>query len=255
MEVTYDDFTVDIAENQLLLAATLRLLGIQSLSPRVRKSLQRLRIQLADVTVYGRGEQLPRWFPSRLNSRYQGALPLADLILAGDSFEQRIGDLQVSGFVFDMWKIYEDFVCMALREALKPYGGHASFQERTYLEDAQRVEMRPDFLWRSTAGDLIVVDAKYKAEKPSGFPQADLYQLLAYCTVLGVRDGHLIYARGSEDAIVHSVVGTNVTIHCHTLDLALPPALLIAHVEGLAAQLARRAFSSEADEGRPLFAV
>jgi len=36
-----------------------------------------------------------------------------------------------------------------------------------------------------------VVDAKYKAERASGFPNADLYQMLAYCTALGLRDGHL----------------------------------------------------------------
>ena len=31
-----------------------------------------------------------------------------------------------------------------------------------------------------------MIDAKYKAEKPAGYPNADLYQLLAYCTVLGL---------------------------------------------------------------------
>jgi 5-methylcytosine-specific restriction enzyme subunit McrC len=50
IEVTYDDFTVDIAENRLLLAATLRLLHMPMLPRRVRKSLLRVRLQLADVT-------------------------------------------------------------------------------------------------------------------------------------------------------------------------------------------------------------
>jgi 5-methylcytosine-specific restriction enzyme subunit McrC len=34
----------------------------------------------------------------------------------------------------------------------------------------------------------------WAAGKPSGYPNADLYQLLAYCTVLGLRAGHLTYA-------------------------------------------------------------
>jgi 5-methylcytosine-specific restriction enzyme subunit McrC len=165
--------------------------------------------------------------------RYQGALQLADLILAGDSFEQRLGDLEVSGFVFDMWKIFEDFVCVALREALAPYGGQAALQERTHLDEARRVEMRPDFLWRSSQGSVVVADAKYKGEKPSGFPQADLYQLLAYCTVLGIPEGHLVYAKGNEEAMVHCVVGANVNIHCHTLDLAQPPPALLTQIEKL----------------------
>jgi 5-methylcytosine-specific restriction endonuclease McrBC regulatory subunit McrC len=34
-----------------------------------------------------------------------------------------------------------------------------------------------------------VVDVKYNAEQPAGYPNADLYQLLAYCTALGLRRG------------------------------------------------------------------
>lgn len=45
-----------------------------------------------------------------------------------------------------------------------------------------------------------MVDAKYEAEKPSGFPQADTYQMLAYCTVLGLPVGHLVYAEGNQDS-------------------------------------------------------
>jgi hypothetical protein len=29
-------------------------------------------------------------------------------------------------------------------------------------------------------------------------PNADLYQLLAYCIVLGLHSGHLVYAKGNE---------------------------------------------------------
>ncbi|MGI8754670.1 MAG: restriction endonuclease, partial [Acidimicrobiales bacterium] len=76
--------------------------------------------------------------------------------------------------------------------------------------------------------------AKYKAEKPSGFPNADLYQLLAYCAVLGLREGHLVYAQGEEVPRLHEISGTDVRIHCHTLDLALQPAALLTQVQTLA---------------------
>lgn len=234
LEISYDEFTVDIAENQLLLAATTQLLRMPSVSAPVRRSLQRLRLQLTDVTPLVRGETRPRWIASRLNTRYQPALHLADLVLAGDSFDQRVGELQVSGFVFDMWKIYEDFVCVALREAMTPYGGRSALQHEMHLDVACDVPMRPDFVWIRNDVPTAVVDAKYKAEKPSGFPQADLYQLLAYCTVLGLRKGHLVYARGNEIPREHSVVGADVTIQCHALDLAQPPAVLLKHMDALA---------------------
>lgn len=238
LEVTYDDFTIDIAENQLVLAAATRLLRMPGISKPVRQSLLRLRLQLTGVTELGRGERLPEWLPSRLNARYVPALQLAELILAGDSFEQRAGDVHVSGFVFDMWRIFEDFVCVALREALKPYGGVSSLQHRMHLDRRRQVDLQPDFVWTGPAGQQVVVDAKYKAEQPSGFPQADLYQLLAYCTVLGLSDGHLIYARGNERAIRHEIVGADVAIHCHTINLDARPELLLGQISSLAELLA-----------------
>ncbi len=238
LEVTYDDFTVDIAENQILLAACLRLLRTPGVPPAARTGLQRIRLQLADVTPLPARAVLPEWRPSRLNSRYHAPLRLAELILQGDSLEQRRGDLEMSGFVVDMWRVFEDFVSVALREALAPYGGVASLQYRTHLDEAKQVDLRPDFLWTGADGNRIVLDAKYKAERPSGFPQADLYQLLAYCTVLGLSDGHLVYAKGNEDPTVHDVVGSPVCIHCHTLDLEAAPEDLLAQVDALAADLA-----------------
>ena len=98
--------------------------------------------------------------------------------------------------------------------------------------------MKPDFLWTGRDGRKVVVDAKYKAEKPDGFPNADLYQLLAYCTVLGIPTGHLVYAKGNETKRVHAVAGSGVSIHCHTLDLAVPMSDLLAQVADLAERLA-----------------
>lgn len=236
LEVRYDEFSADIAENQLLLAATVQLLRM-GVTPGARRRLQRLRLQLADVTLPRRGTELPTWRPSRLNRRYQPALRLAEVILAGNSFEHRHGDLEVSGFLFDMWRIYEDFVCVAMAEALTPSGGHASMQYRTHLDDARSVPMRPDFVWKQGGASVLVADAKYKAEKPDGFPNADLYQLLAYCTVMGLSEGHLIYARGGEDPATHDITGAGVRIHAHALDLAEPPRRLLEQVGALATRL------------------
>jgi 5-methylcytosine-specific restriction enzyme subunit McrC len=238
LEVTYDEFTVDIAENQLLLAATTRLLRMPGVSRGARQALQRLRLQLVDVSHLIAGLPVPSWRASRLNTRYQPALQLAGLILGGDSFEQRVGDLLVSGFVFDMWKIYEDFVCVALAEAFRRHGGASSLQHRVYLDIAEVVKMRPDFVWSRLHEPVVVVDAKYKAEKPAGLPQADLYQVLAYCTVLDLAEGHLVYAKGSDEPAVHHVTGSSVRIHCHSLDLAKSPSLILREVESLAASMA-----------------
>ncbi len=87
--------------------------------------------------------------------------------------------------------------------------------------------------WRPTA----VVDAKYKAEKPAGFPNADVYQMLAYCTRLGLPMGWLVYAKGNEAGATHEVVGAGIEVRARVLDLALPPSDLVAQVDALAAQI------------------
>ena len=85
---------------------------------------------------------------------------------------------------------------------------------------------------------VAVIDAKYKAEKPAGYPNADLYQLLAYCTVLGLRNGHLIYAKGNEEPARHVVRQAGVEIVCHALDLSLAPDMLIGQMHDLARTIA-----------------
>lgn len=241
LAVEYDDFTVDIAENRLLLAAALRLLTVAGLSLATRRRLLRLRVALADVTAPTRGAVHPPWEPSRLNARYYNALRLADIVLAAQSFEHRAGDLTVTGFMFDMWRIFEDFVCAALGDALTRRGGRYAIQHPLHLDDNREVRMKPDLVWLGSRERCrAVVDAKYKAERPDGFPDADLYQMLAYCTVLGLEHGHLVYAKGNEQVRTHTVRQAGVVIHCHTLDLAESPAKLLAQVDQLAGRIADR---------------
>jgi hypothetical protein len=88
-------------------------------------------------------------------------------------------------------------VTVALCEALVTAdGGRVDGQDPHLFDEAGRVRVLPDIVWKTGGTAVAVADAKYKAEKPAGYPNADLYQLLAYCTALGLRCGHLIYARG-----------------------------------------------------------
>lgn len=237
-EVEYDDYTADVAENRLLLAAVLRLLRLPALTKSTRGLLVTLWHRLADVTPPTRGLSHPRWLPSRLNVRYQPALRLAEVLLAGSSFEHRPGQLRVSGFVLNLATVFEDFVAATLRSALQPHGGTLTTQAKLHLDEARDVDIRPDLLWRRDGVPVAVIDAKYKSEKPSGYPQADLYQALAYATVLGLDEAHLVYAAGNEEPRQHVVLGSGVRIHAHALDLSRSPAPLLAQVADVADEVA-----------------
>lgn len=105
--------------------------------------------------------------------------------------------------------------------------------------------MRPDLVWYGNQGiPRAVADAKYKAEKPEGFPDADLYQMLAYCTALGLRDGHLVYARGYEPSATHRVRHAGIRIHQHALALEQSPDELLAAITSIARSMVEGAFAT-----------
>ena len=145
----------------------------------------------------------------------------------------------MNGFLLDMPRLFEDFVTVALREALTgAYGGQVLAQPRHYLDEAGRVPIRPDIVWRAGGVPVAVIDAKYKAEKPAGYPNADLYQLLAYCTVLGLDRGHLVDAKGSEEPAHHVVRRSGTEIICHAVDLDSEPVVLLHQIQDLASHIA-----------------
>ncbi|MET9845667.1 McrC family protein [Streptomyces ossamyceticus] len=238
VEVEYDEFTIDIAENRLLRAAVERLLRLPGVPRDVRRGLFHQRARLADVPLIVRGRPLPAWQPNRLNARYQHALRLARTVLENASVEHAPGGLRVDGFLFDMNRLFEDFVTVALREACHALGHSARLQDPHHLDEAAAIRMRPDFvLYEPGGAPSAVVDAKYKAEKRDGFPDADLYQMLAYCTALGLREGHLVYAKGNAPHAAHTVRHAGIVIHQHALDLDQQPSGLLSDVERIAARL------------------
>lgn len=240
IEVTYDDFTVDTPENQVLRAALEGLQRNPLVPIALRRRMNGLLLQFADVSRLVRGATLPTWRMTRLNRRYELALELSRLVLASSSFEHRSGNVGVDGFVLDLPRVFEDFVTAALGDALQGLqpGSRVQGQFRTTLDTGGDVDLRPDIVWLDGAErPLAVADAKYKAEKPSGFPNADVYQALAYATVLDLPDVHLIYAKGNEPVRTYEVRHSPVRVHAHVLDLAQPPAPLLAQVGNLAARI------------------
>ncbi|MFE0946303.1 McrC family protein [Streptomyces mutabilis] len=237
VEVTYDEFTTDIAENRILRTAVERMLWLPGVPRDVRRRLLHQRARLADVTPVVRGQRMPRWQPTRLNTRYHNVLRLAQVMLDGASAEHAPGGLQIDGFLFDMNRLFEDFVSVALREALRDSGRTARLQDSHHLDEASAIRMRPDFVLYGPDGvPCAVADAKYKAERRGGYSDADLYQMLAYCTALGLEEGHLVYAKGNASHAAHRVRHADIVIHQHALDLDQEPAGLLADI----AQVARR---------------
>ena len=239
LEVRYDEYDVDIAENQTLRAAAERLLKVPRMPAIAIRRLRQLLVRLADVSRLVPGQPLPATPSSRLNAGYRPALALASMVLRSRSVDVLDSGVRATGFLVNMNTVFEDFVTIALTEALAPYGGRCVAQDHHTLDEACQVRLRPDLVRYGPAGTpTAVVDAKYKRETPAGYPHADLYQLLAYCTALRLPVGHLVYAEGGELAPRVRVQHAAITIIRHALNLRLPVPALMTRVEALACEIA-----------------
>lgn len=239
VEVSYDDYIENVIENQMLKTAAIALLRLPRLPGLARKRLLKLRALLDDVSLIERPREVTMPPLTRLNERYGPSLRLAELILHASSIDAPKGQLVATAFVFDMNKIFEDFVSVALREAMQPFGGEVRAQWSGWLDQERQLGIRPDITWWSGSTCFAVVDAKYKALQLKGMPNADAYQMLAYCTALDLPHGFLVYAKDSEQASrSHEVRNSDCVIEIKTLDVESEPEPLLRQVDALAREIA-----------------
>jgi len=238
VEVSYSDYTEDVLENQMLRTATLVLLGLRRVPIRARKRLLKLRGLLDAVGLVERPREARMPLLTRLNDRYGNSLRLAELILHASSIDAAKGRLAVSAFIFDMNKVFEDFVTIALQEALRSYGGVVKAQWEGWLDRERHLEIRPDITWWEGTNCLAVADAKYKELRFKSMPNGDVYQMLAYCTALNVEHGFLVYAKDAgQHPQNHAVLNSPSMIEVRTLDVETEPEQLLAQVQVLAAEI------------------
>ena len=193
VEVRYDEFTDDILLNRLVKAAADRLGRLGLRSPKARSGIAWVAESLSDVSLvaFPRGA-VPDVRFDRLNEHYRSVATLARLILRHGAFEASRGKVRASGFLMNMNQVFEEFVTVALREALgvseRVFGKHGIGS----LDMEGHLDLRPDLVWRDGSRCTFVGDVKYK-RVDGGVPNADLYQLLAYTTALGPsrRPAHL----------------------------------------------------------------
>ncbi|MEU7913974.1 McrC family protein [Microbispora bryophytorum] len=240
IEVAFDDYTADIAENRILLGAIEHLQSLPGVSAPTKALLRHLAARLVEVVPVRAGAApLPAWTPNRLNERHLPALRLAELVLGASSFQQKGSPaLQVDGFVLNMAEIFERFLTTRLTELLQPYGLRCAGQQGHHrLDRSGSVLFRPDIVAYGRGRPAAVIDAKYR-ELGGPPPTSHLFQLISYCTALGIRDGHLVYAAGGPAAMPYRITQSDITVTAHVLDLALPPEQLNQALHRIAEMLA-----------------
>ena len=216
MACSYDDFTADVAENRYLKAAMQRAIRVAGVPPIDRGRLMRLLVALEDVAdVPIDADDIERITFTRLNDHYLPAMRLARLILAHLTLQDQHGDTTASAFMLDMNNLFERFVTERLRAELS---GRLEVegQKSSALDTAERVQIKPDLLFKRDGVSVGVADIKYKLRDTDEIAKtsessdinepsenytgsgvwastSDYYQLLAYTTALDHPTGTLIY--------------------------------------------------------------
>ena len=243
-EVEYDDFSPDILANRLVKAASARLgrMGLRSLA--VRRGLGWLMGILGDVSMV---EYHPARVPSvefnRLNEHYRRVVELSRVILRHGAFESRRGHVRANGFLMDMNSVFQEFVTVALREALGATDRTFLAEYTTKFDGAGQVNIRPDLTWWVGRDCVFAGDAKYKNATGNRIPNSDLYQALAYATALDLPGALLVYAQGEAAPAKYQVRHSGKRLEVVALDLSGSLEDTLASVNDIALQV--RALANE----------
>lgn len=196
--------------NQILLTALNVLIQI-SLNPNLVALARNLASLFGDVEqVIVAEETFARLLYTRNTERYRRALQLARLIILNYSPDLRGGRENVLGILFDMNRLFEQFIYARLKRAEARQKHHrvsfkAQMSRQFWSAKGIRKSIRPDIIAQITSGsdqERVVMDTKWKIPVEGKPLDADLKQMHTYNVQFGARRSFLIYPRVSNEAFV-----------------------------------------------------
>jgi 5-methylcytosine-specific restriction enzyme subunit McrC len=238
-EVSFDDFVDDIPENQILKKALQVSLKYGLQSRNLRNQAQNILFRFKDVLDVS---AVPPWHETRLNSHYSKALRLAELILSGNGFHEEAGEIQISGFSIDMYRVFEDFVARQIAKRVNSGTDSISIQKSLNLDLSGIYKEKPDLIWLRDGKPYQVMDTKYK--KPEGGNEErdsldDLRQVISYASLLGLKQAHILYGvAGNPRSIQTKHEG--ITVVTHGIDLGLTPEEIQKQLDELVLAMGRQ---------------
>jgi len=183
----FDEFTENNLLNQIL-KYTIELLRGVSVQNNNQKLLTHLSFIFSDVSLNRiNSSHFKKLHFDRLNEPYKPIVDLCQLFIENSSVELRPGHFKTFTFVFDMNKLFEEFIFEFIRRNKDKISsdilnvGH----ECGYMFDVpEKFQLKPDIVLNMKNGKKIIIDAKYKMldeEKiHGGISQSDMYQMFTY---------------------------------------------------------------------------
>lgn len=233
----FSELVWDIPENRVIRQVARRLMGL-GFEPKLRQMLVALDETLMEVVP---GEMtvtdIDRFSYHRMNAHYRSVHRLCRMVLDLVSPTERGAGASTPSFLLDMNRLFERYVAVSLQTS-----GRGCLdvldQYRTSLDVAGRVPIRPDLVVVDRGSRIRIIDCKYKRLGEGEHRQADLYQMIAYCTALDVGQGMLVYPRHLADIRNDvNVRAVEMSVREWSLDLSGDIASMQRAVELLAAEV------------------
>jgi 5-methylcytosine-specific restriction enzyme subunit McrC len=209
---------------------------------------------LADLETWLFPIQVPEHFAAadldriefnRLNERFLPAFQLARLFLEGQTVQLLAGGQRAYAFVFDMDRLFEQFVAGLLQSQarrilpeawlgcqIELQGGKPAKYLVQPVSPAEKplFQLKPDILLQSMGAPFLIIDTKNKAlplTRPHrAIARQDVYQMLAYATQFRCPNILLLYPRtfGAAQFLPYflPIEGTSIRLFIATLDLHQP---------------------------------
>jgi len=239
----YDALSADITINQVMKAAVTQLARI-SQNEATQRQLRELGFVYADVSAVSPPSL--NWAGlvfDRSSARWRELVDLARLLLGYRFQTTSGGDTRGFSLLFEMNKLFEQYVERLLKRAVVGSGltAHGQSGLRYCLQEieapyAHRFQTRPDILIKRGNETVLIIDTKWKRisaridDPKQGVAQADVYQMMAYgriydCPRLmllypwhaglaqpaGVTASHRIAQDGCNDQLVTAAVDVSAT--------------------------------------------
>ncbi len=244
----FDTFTADVPCNQVPRATAERLLLSPLLSETSRAALHRSLAGFAEVSsVPLDASAFTAAAPDRQTEAYRPLWELCRLLADGLPAGAKLGETRCHAFLLDMEQVFECYVARQLRASFRAdeQADALTVVVQPWFQAAPRAEGQPDLHFRpdltlSRAGQRIAaLDTKWKRLPRERLLAPDVYQVLAYCTLLGLRHALLVYPGRRDRQLRYRLKRSAVRLDVYTLRVVGPHADCLRSAEGLARDVDR----------------
>jgi 5-methylcytosine-specific restriction enzyme subunit McrC len=233
----FDEFSEDSLLNRIFKYVS-QLLLKESKDQRNIKSLQELVFVFSDVSEQIISvDDFKKIQINRLNVKYEQVISLCKIFISQSTLELSIKNIETFAFVFDMNKLFEEFVGEFIKRNLHENFSRIELQKpvKNFVQDkivggisyGQCFNMKPDIcFFKDSITPCLIMDTKYKilnTDKKEGVSQGDLYQMNAYAEKYNCEKIILLYPKNysRSEREVFFKIDNKKEIHVKTVNLEI----------------------------------